>query len=115
MQFRRYAKRTIETYWYWIKAFINFNAKQRPNLLHDREVESILTYLITHINVTPKTQAVALNALVFMCRHILSNPLTLELTSTRLSADPETGEIRHIILIAPYYEKRLNRQVLYLV
>jgi len=31
MRLRNYAKRTIESYIYWIKAFINFNKK---NTLH---------------------------------------------------------------------------------
>ncbi|WP_422381422.1 phage integrase N-terminal SAM-like domain-containing protein [Marinicellulosiphila megalodicopiae] len=30
---RGYAKRTIETYLYWIKFFINFNKQQHPSQL----------------------------------------------------------------------------------
>ncbi len=76
---RRYAKRTIETYLYWIKAFILFHKKQHPENLHNLDVEYFLSYLANERNVTPKTQAVALNALVFLYKEILQKPLTLSL------------------------------------
>jgi integron integrase len=79
MRLKRYAKRTIETYVYWIKGFINFNNQRHPLKCHDKEVELFLSYLTNQLNVAPKTQGVALNALVFLYRNILSNPLTLEL------------------------------------
>ena len=76
---RRYAKRTIESYVYWIKAYINFNDKKHPVQCHDLEVELFLTYLTTQLNVAPKTQALALNSLVFLYREIIKVPLTLNL------------------------------------
>jgi len=79
MRVKRYAKRTIESYLYWIKAYINFNKKKHPQACHDKEVESFLSYLVNALNVAPKTQGVALNALVFLYKHIIANPLTLEL------------------------------------
>lgn len=76
---RRYAKRTIDTYLYWIKAFILFNNKKHPSHLHNIEVEYFLSYLSNERNVTPKTQSVALNALVFLYKEILHKPLNLNL------------------------------------
>lgn len=76
---KRYAKRTIETYLYWIKAFINFNKQIHPHNCHDKEVEQFLTFLSNSLHVAPKTQATALNSLVFLYKHILKMPLTLEL------------------------------------
>ena len=75
----RYAKRSIQSYLYWIKAFIHFNGKRHPKECHNHEVENFLSYLSNTLNVAPKTQALALNALVFMYKHILSNELTLTL------------------------------------
>lgn len=89
MRMKRYAKRTIEAYIYWIKAFINFHKKQHPNLLHDKEVESFLSYLANEINVAPKTQALALNAIAFLYLKILNNPLTLELNFNKSSVTPK--------------------------
>ncbi|MDN3653093.1 integron integrase [Thalassotalea ponticola] len=80
---RRYAKKTIESYLYWIKGFIIFNDKQHPNTLHNTEVERFLSYLSNTRHVAPKTQAIALNALVYLYKEIIGNPLTLELNFNR--------------------------------
>ncbi|RHW77353.1 integron integrase [Colwellia sp. RSH04] len=79
MRVKRYAKRTIESYAYWIKAYINFNHKKHPKYCHNKEVESFLSYIVNTLNVAPKTQGIALNALVFLYKHIIETPLTLEL------------------------------------
>jgi len=89
MRVRRYAKRTIETYCYWIKAFINFSDKQHPLKSHNAEVEKFLSYLANEKLVAPKTQALALNALVFLYREVLDNPLTLELNFNRTNIQPK--------------------------
>lgn len=83
MQLKRYAKRTIESYIYWIKAFIIFNKKKHPKYCHDKEVEAFLSYLSNSKNVAPKTQALALNAVSFLYKEILNNALTLELNFNR--------------------------------
>jgi hypothetical protein len=85
MHLKRYAKRTIETYSYWIKAFINFNQKVHPDRCHNREVEGFLSYLTNKMNVAPATQKLALNALVFLYLEILDKPLTLKLNFNRAS------------------------------
>jgi integron integrase len=77
---RRYAKRTIETYLYWIKRYIIFNDKQHPVKLGDQEVELYLTYLSNTENVAPGTQAIALNSLVFLYSEFLNKPLSLKLS-----------------------------------
>ena len=89
MRLKNYAKRTIESYLYWIKAFINFNNKKHPKDCHNREVEDFLSYLANIRNVAPKTQALALNSLVFLYRDIVNIPLTLSLTFNKSSAQPK--------------------------
>ena len=76
---QRYAKRTIESYLYWIKAFIIFNNKNHPSKCHDSEVEAFLSHLSNVMNVAPKTQALALNAVAYMYKHVLKNELRLAL------------------------------------
>jgi len=39
MQMKRYAKRTIDSYIYWIKAFIIFNKKKHPKDCYNKGVE----------------------------------------------------------------------------
>jgi integron integrase len=86
MWMKRYAKRTIESYVYWIKAFINFNHKFHPEKYHDKEVEAFLSYLSNTKNIAPKTQALALNSLVFLYKEIIKKPLTLKLNFNRSQA-----------------------------
>jgi len=89
MRMKRYAKRTIENYCYWIKNFINFHQRKPPTACHNQEVEQYLSYLANKCLVAPKTQALALNALVFLYREILDTPLTLELNFNRTSVQPK--------------------------
>jgi len=79
MYTRRYAKRTVETYLYWIKFFILFHKKQHPKDLQEAHVEQFLTHLAVTRNVAVQTQALALNALSFLYKEILQRPLSLSL------------------------------------
>lgn len=89
MRMRRYAKRTTESYLHWIKAFISFNNMKHPSLCHDNEVEKFLSFLANKKNVAPKTQALALNSLVYLYKEFLDNPLTLDLKFNRTTAQPK--------------------------
>lgn len=82
----RYAKSTVKSYIYWICYFIHFYDKRHPTDLGEKDVENFLSYLVNHKNVAQRTQAVALNALVFLYKEIVSRPLSLTLnfqTSTK--------------------------------
>lgn len=75
MLVRRYSLRTIKTYLYWIKYYIRFHGKRHPKELRNEAVKQFLTHLAAERHVSPATQAVALNALVFLYQHILNQPL----------------------------------------
>lgn len=85
----RYAKRTIDTYQYWIKFYILYHAKKHPAQLAESEVEQFLSYLSNQRNVAMKTQATALNALVFLYRHIIQRPLSLEMNFNKSQMPPK--------------------------
>ncbi|MBW9267662.1 MAG: integron integrase [Candidatus Thiodiazotropha sp. (ex. Lucinisca nassula)] len=72
---RHYSRRTEETYLHWIKRYIYFHNKRHPEEMAEREVAAFLTYLAVQKNVAASTQNIALNALVFMYRHVLDRPL----------------------------------------
>lgn len=72
---RRYSKRTIHSYLYWIKAYIIFHRKKRPEQLGEKAVSEFLTYLAVQRKVAPGTQALALNALAFLYNKYLQMPL----------------------------------------
>ena len=83
MRTRHYSKRTIESYSYWIKHFILFCGKQHPEHLGEEDVERFLTYLAVERQVSPGTQALALNAIVFLKKRFLSQSLELSGGFTR--------------------------------
>ena len=42
---KNYAKRTVESYLYWIKNYILFHDKKHPDKLDNDDVEQFLSYL----------------------------------------------------------------------
>lgn len=89
MRVKFYAEKSIKAYLYWIKFYIYFNNKIHPFECHDHEVESFLSYLANTKRVAPKTQALALNALVYLYREFLDKPLTLKLNFKRTNTQPK--------------------------
>ncbi len=75
MRTQHYAIRTEYSYIDWIKRFILFHNKQHPKEMGEQEVAAFLTYLSVNRNVAPATQGQALNALVFLYRKVLNQPL----------------------------------------
>jgi len=55
----------------------------------DNEVEMYLAYLALKANVSPRTQATALNYLSFMYKHIIKNELSLNLDFARSKRQPK--------------------------
>ena len=118
MTARRYARRTIDTYVYWIRFFILYHAKKHPAQMAEPEVEQFLTYLSNQRNVAPKTQATALNAIVFLYRNIISRPLSMEMSfnksniATKLPVVLTREEMQRLLLaIDPRH--KLIAQLLY--
>lgn len=72
---RRYSKRTIKTYIYWISFYIHFCDKKHPKDLKGHDVERFLTHLAVTQKVAKSTQSLALNALVFLYNKFLELPL----------------------------------------
>ena len=73
---RRYSKRTIETYLYWIKGFIHFQNKRHPKDMGEREVAQFLTHLAVNKSVSASTQRTALNALAFLYNQFLNQSIS---------------------------------------
>ena len=82
---KHYSIRTEEAYTYWIKKFIYFNNKRHPSEMGELEIEAFLTHLALRENVSPSTQNQALNALVFLYRHVLEKELNDKIDAVRSS------------------------------
>jgi integron integrase len=72
---RHYSVKTEKAYLHWIKRFILFHGKRHPRDLREAEVAAFLSDLAVNRQVSPGTQNQALNALVFVYRHVLDRPL----------------------------------------
>ncbi|WP_311944172.1 integron integrase [Halomonas piscis] len=75
MRVKRYSPRTEKTYCYWIRFFIRFHGVRHPASMGAPEVKVFLEYLAVERHVAAATQNQALNALAFLYRHILEQPL----------------------------------------
>jgi integron integrase len=71
LRVRHYSPRTEACYCHWVKQFILFHGKRHPRELCAAEVEQFLTHLAVHGRVSASTQNQALNALVFLYKHVL--------------------------------------------
>src|SRR5262249_11646094 len=71
IRLRHYSLRTEETYVHWIKRFILFHGKRHPGEMEEQEIAQFLTALAVDGHVSASTQNQALNALVFLYRHVL--------------------------------------------
>ena len=72
---RHYSQRTEEAYLMWAKRFILFHNKRHPSSMGAEEVNAFLSALALHDRVSASTQNQALNALLFLYRHVLQDPL----------------------------------------
>lgn len=76
LRYYHYARSTEKTYCQWILRYIYFYEKKRhPGEMGAREVERFLSHLATREKVAASTQRQALNALVFLYRDVLQQPL----------------------------------------
>lgn len=80
---RHYALRTTEAYIYWIHQYILYHDKTHPKTMNSRHVEDFLTHLVVNRKSAKKTQSLALNALVFLYKEILLEPISLDMQFRR--------------------------------
>lgn len=71
MRRKNLAYTTEQTYLYWIRFFIRFHKLRHPREMGATEVDEFLSWLAVERRVAPATQAVALNALVFLYHKFL--------------------------------------------
>lgn len=69
---RGLAKRTEQSYVYWIRRYIGFSGMQHPATLNKVHVERFLSHLAVKDRVSPATQNQALSALLFLYKEVLN-------------------------------------------
>ena len=87
MRVRRYSIHTERAYIDWITRFVRFHKmKCRDHLFPgETKIEAFLSYLALDKNVAPATQNQAMNALVFLYKRVLKQPMTEEISAVRSS------------------------------
>ena len=76
LRYHHYSYRTEQTYSDWIIRFIKFHGSQKhPKEMGKSEIEAFLSHLATNRRVAASTQRQALNAIVFLYRHVLDQPI----------------------------------------
>ncbi len=71
LKVKHYSYRTEQSYVAWIRRYILFHDKQHPKDMTAEHVQRFLTHLAIDRKVTASTQNQALNAIVFLYKHVL--------------------------------------------
>lgn len=82
MRFRQMSFQTEKTYLQWVKRYSSWCA-QHPGEDHNTKIKTYLTHLARVGNVSASTQNQALNAIIFLYKHILNIPVNHELEFSR--------------------------------
>ena len=90
MRRRHYSIHTERAYRDWIRRYVRFhNMQSRDGLRHgEKKIEAFLTHLARDRQVAASTQSQAMNALVFLYRHVLDQPLSGEINADRARKRP---------------------------
>lgn len=85
MRRRHYSIRTEQSYCGWIKRYVAFHKMRSRDDLQDgeRKIEQFLTHLAVDRRVAPSTQNQAMNALVFLYKRVLEEPLDQAINAER--------------------------------
>ena len=89
LRYYHYAYRTEQSYCQWIlKYILFFDKKIHPKDLGAKDVERFLSHLATQGQVAASTQRQALNALVFLYRNVILQPLGDSIAPVRSKKQP---------------------------
>ena len=82
---RHLAYRTEQAYLHWMRRYVKFHDRRHPRDMGPPEVEAFLTHLAVEAGVAASTQNQALQALLFLYRHVLDIELPWLENVTRAS------------------------------
>ncbi|MEM9744679.1 MAG: integron integrase [Pseudomonadota bacterium] len=74
---RHYSLRTERAYVGWVRRYVQFHRLRHPSEMGSREVSQFLSYLAVRKSVSASTQNQALNALLFLYREVLRQPVDI--------------------------------------
>ncbi len=83
LKIRGFSKRTVESYGYHSKNFIDF-IKKDPKEVNEQDAKKYLAYLISDKKYSPRSANLALSSLKFFYKEILQNPAFNEVKAPKL-------------------------------
>ena len=75
IRLKHYSLKTEKSYIHWCRRFILFHKKRHPQDMGTQEVQAFLNYLAVDQRVSASTQNQALNAIVFLYKHVIKKEL----------------------------------------
>lgn len=82
IRLKHYSISTEKSYLFWIVKYVKFHNLKHPLEMAEKEVQQFLSHLAVENNVAASTQNQALNALVFLYKEVLFQPLSNEMLIT---------------------------------
>lgn len=108
---KHYSLRTEKAYVHWVKRFILFHGKRHPRSMGAEEVTAFLSHLAVERSCAPSTQNQALNAILFLYRHVLEidlpwlDELVRAKRRERIPVVLTVAEVRSVLAhLAPPYD-----------
>ena len=83
LRLRHRSYSTEKTYILWLRQFRGFSKDKNPNSLEGKDIQNFLSHLAVEKKVSASTQNQALNALVFLYRHVLDRDIEGEISAVR--------------------------------
>ena len=108
MRLKHYSIHTERAYCDWIKQYIKFHemkSKKELLLIPEEKIETFLSYLAIQRKVAISTQNQAMNALIYLYKNILNQPLEKTINATRSKRIPRIPvvlshtEVREVITL----------------
>ncbi|OGW60430.1 MAG: hypothetical protein A2V83_04110 [Nitrospirae bacterium RBG_16_64_22] len=83
LRLRRRSLSTEKSYMIWVRGFRKFLKDKDPSRLEGKDVQDFLSRLAVERKVSASTQSQALNAIVFLFRHVLEKNIEGEISAVR--------------------------------
>ncbi|MBW2039050.1 MAG: integron integrase [Deltaproteobacteria bacterium] len=83
LRLRQRSMSTEKTYLSWLRSFQGWIGEKQPAELQGRDLQDFLSHLAVEKRIAPSTQNQALNAIVFLYRHVLGKNIDNELSAVR--------------------------------
>lgn len=83
LRLRHRSLSTEKTYKLWVRGFRHFLNQREPSKLGGKDLQDFLSHLAVEKNVSASTQNQALNAIVFLYRHVLDKNIDGEISAVR--------------------------------